>query len=65
MLNVITAKRGTHTYNIYAHRALSEEEMIELVGEALEDGSLAEPEPGGTATLITHIGLEADATGRS
>ena len=37
--------------------------MIQLVGEAIEDGRLAEPEPGGTATLITRIGLEADATG--
>ena len=63
VLNVITAQRGRYTYHIYAHRALSEKEMIQLVGEAIEDGRLAEPEPGGTATLITRIGLEADATG--
>ena len=65
VLNVITAKRGTHTYHVYAHRALSEEEMIQLVRKALEDGRLAEPEHGGTATLITHIGLDTDATRRS
>ena len=60
VLNLITAKRGMYAYRIHAHRELSEEEMILLVSEALEDGRLVEPEPGGPATLITRIGLDSD-----
>ena len=49
--NIITAQDGRYTYRVMAHRHLSEAELMEIVRDALNDGTVIEPERGGTATL--------------
>lgn len=56
--NVVTARSGMFTYRVMAFRHLAEHEQMDLIRQALEDGRLQEPEPGGTATLITDIGAK-------
>ena len=54
--NLITARGGKFTYRVLAYRHLSERERMEVVREALRLGHVSEPEPGGTATVMTAIG---------
>jgi len=54
--NLITARDGMFTYRVLAYRHLSEKERMEVVREALRLGHVHEPEPGGTATVMTAIG---------
>lgn len=56
--NRITARDGRFTYRVMAYRHLTEEERRFVVLDALERGLLQEPEPGGTATLLTSIGQQ-------
>jgi len=56
--NVITARGGRFTYRVMAYRHLTDEERRELVLDALDRGLIAEPEPGGTATLLTSVGRD-------
>jgi hypothetical protein len=56
--NIITARGGDMTYRILAYRHLTEEERMQVVWEALRNGNLSEPGPGGTATLLTSIGRD-------
>jgi len=56
--NVITARGGLFRYRVMAFRHLTHAERQEIVTEALKRGLLSEPEPGGTATLMTSIGRE-------
>ena len=58
--NIITAREGLYTYRILAYRHLSDHERISVVKEALQNGNLKEPEPGGTATVLTNIGRLRD-----
>ncbi len=53
--NVITAQNGKFKFKVYAHRYLTYEELKEVVWQALQDGTIEEPEPGTTATLVTSI----------
>jgi hypothetical protein len=53
--NVITARNGKFTFKVYAHRYLTYEELKQVVWEALRDGTIEEPEPGTTTTLVTSI----------
>lgn len=55
---IVTAQRGALTYRVYAYRPLSQEEAQQEVARALMAGTLAEPPPGGMATLVTEIGME-------
>ncbi len=54
--NVITSGNGKFTFKVYAHRYLTYEELKQVVWKALQDGTIEEPEPGATATLVTSIG---------
>lgn len=54
--NVIMARGGRFRYRVMAYRLLTEDERKKLVYDALQHGLLEEPEPGGTATLLTSIG---------
>jgi len=56
--NRITAREGRFTYRVMAFRTLTEAESRYVVLDALERGLLEEPEPGGTATLLTSIGQQ-------
>lgn len=56
--HVITARDGTLTYRVWAWRALGTEELREVVWQALQEGRLAEPEPGGTVELVTDLGRD-------
>jgi hypothetical protein len=56
--NFVTAKNGQLTFRVLAYRRMDEEELRKVVFEALKAGKLKEPEPGGTATLVTDIGEE-------
>ncbi len=58
--NIITAREGLFTYRILAYRHLSDHERVSVVKEALKNGNLKEPEPGGTATVLTNIGRLRD-----
>jgi hypothetical protein len=58
--NIITAREGLYTYRILAYRHLSDHERVSVVKEALKNGNLKEPEPGGTATVMTNIGRLRD-----
>ena len=58
--NIITAREGLYTYRILAYRHLSDHERVSVVKEALENGNLKEPQPGGTATVLTNIGRLRD-----
>ena len=57
--NVITARNGTFTYRVLAYRHLSHDERMRVVHDALRRGHIKEPEPGGTATLVTSLGRRA------
>ena len=48
----ITAQHGALTYRVLAPRTLSEQDLRQAVWQALQDGRLAEPQPGQTATLV-------------
>ena len=54
--NLITARGGRFTYRVLAYRHLTEKERMDVVSEALRLGHVREPEPGGTATVLTSIG---------
>jgi hypothetical protein len=54
--NVITAHDGQFTYRVLAYRHLSVKERADIVRHALDHGHVEEPEPGGTATVVTSIG---------
>lgn len=56
--NIITARNGRFTYRVLAYCHLSESERKQAVREALEQGRIQEPEPGGTTTVLTSIGRE-------
>ena len=49
--NRITAKNGTLTYVVTASRYLTDEEIQTVVWNALQDGLITEPAPGGIAQL--------------
>ena len=53
--NVITARNGQLTFKVYAYRYLTYEELKQVVWQALQDGTIEEPEPGATTTLVTFI----------
>lgn len=50
--HTITARGGTLTYRVVAHRPLEYEEIVAAVRTGLNDGRLAEPNPGAIATLV-------------
>jgi hypothetical protein len=54
--NIITARDGMFTYRVLAYRHLSEQERMDVMHEALQLAHVSEPEPGGTATVMTAIG---------
>ncbi len=54
--NFVTAKSGQVTYRVIAYRKMEKGELQRVVWDALQSGKLKEPEPGGTATLVTDIG---------
>lgn len=54
--NIITAREGTLTYRVMAYRALSQQEMMGLVRQGLDDGSIREPATGGVTSVITTLG---------
>jgi len=56
--NFITARDGLFTYRVLAYCHLSADELMCAVREALEQGRIQEPEPGGTTTVLTSIGRE-------
>ena len=56
--NIITAKEGTYTYRVMAYCVLPEEQLMEIVWQALEDGRLKQPKSGESATPVTSIGKD-------
>ena len=58
--NTITAGGGKFTYHVLAYLVLQEQELKDLIAQALEQGVISEPEEGGSTMLVTTIGKEFD-----